>query len=109
MGWLDTHAGRGAPSIAFHRPMRLLLATVCALMAFKSTVPMSSAQRAAMAAGLDTLGRFVFALAWLRLALRLIGTALAIEPPPPSWQAVLSKAAQGSLDLLMIGLPSLGG
>ena len=54
------------------------------------------------------LGLTVFALVWLRLALRLWGTTPAIVPAPPAWQEKLGKAVHGGLYLFMVVTPLVG-
>ena len=53
------------------------------------------------------LGLTVFALVWLRLALRLWGTTPALVPAPPAWQEKLGKAVHGGLYLPDLPLPAM--
>jgi cytochrome b561 len=54
------------------------------------------------------LGLSVFALVWLRLAVRLISPHPAIEPTPPAWQNASAHVVHVALYALMIGMPVLG-
>jgi cytochrome b561 len=53
-------------------------------------------------------GLAVLALAAMRIAVRLVGRAPAIEPPPPRWQARLATLVHLALYGLMILLPLTG-
>lgn len=54
------------------------------------------------------LGLLMFALVWLRLAMRLKHPAPAIEPTPPKWQELGAKLAHLALYALMLGMPLAG-
>jgi superoxide oxidase len=54
------------------------------------------------------LGLSVFALVWVRLVLRLLGTAPPIVPAPPAWQEKAGKALHLALYGIMIAAPLLG-
>jgi len=55
-----------------------------------------------------SLGLLVFALVWLRIALRVMGTTPPIVPAPPVWQEKLGKAVHGCLYLMMVLMPLVG-
>ena len=104
----NTTAGYGWLSILLHWLMLVLIVAVYASMEFKSIFPKASAGREAMATWHYILGLSVFFLAWLRLLVRLGGSAPAIEPALPAWQAKIAKAVHWALYALMIALPLLG-
>lgn len=106
--WNNTTAGYGWPSILLHWLMLALIVAVYASMEFKSIFPKASPGREAMATWHYMLGLSVFFLVWLRLSLRFSGSAPAIEPALPAWQAKFAKAAHWALYALMIALPLLG-
>lgn len=106
--WKNTSAGYGAPSVALHWATLLLMALAYALMEFKSVFPKGSAGRGAMAELHYFVGLSVFAIAWLRLFVRLPGTAPAIDPPLPPWQMQLAKAVHIALYVLLFALPLTG-
>ncbi|NMM12346.1 MAG: cytochrome b [Rhodoferax sp.] len=54
------------------------------------------------------LGLLMFALVWLRLAMRLTYPAPRIEPAPPQWQELASKLTRLLLYVLMLGMPLIG-
>lgn len=54
------------------------------------------------------LGLLMFALVWLRLAMRLKYPAPRIEPAPPQWQELTSKLTHLLLYVLMLGMPLVG-
>jgi cytochrome b561 len=56
----------------------------------------------------STLGLTVFALVWLRVMLRLVGTTPTIVLAPPVWQEKLAKAVHLALYLLMVVTPLVG-
>lgn len=88
--------------------MLVLIATTCALMELKSFVPRGSVLRVNMALTHYLLGLVIFALAWPRLLIRLVGAVPPITPPPSAWQAALAKAVHLLLYAYMISLPVLG-
>ena len=108
MRWKNTTAGYGVPSIAFHWLMLVLIAAACATIEFKSIFPKGSAGREALVNLHYVVGLTVFPLAWLRLLVRLPGTAPAVEPPLPARQARVARAMHWALYGLMIGLPVIG-
>jgi cytochrome b561 len=54
------------------------------------------------------LGLLMFALVWLRLAVRIKYPVPAIVPSPPAWQEKSAKLVHLVLYALMIGMPLLG-
>lgn len=97
-----------AISILMHWAMVLLIAAVYLCIELTDQYPRGSPEREFLKHWHFTLGLTVFALVWLRLALRLIGPVPAITPAPPVWQARLGAAVHLLLYLLMIAMP-LGG
>ena len=67
----------------------------------------SEGQRLAMALHFS-FGLLVFALVWLRLLLRLLGTTPPIVPAPAAWRARLGRLGHLVLYLLMVAMPLLG-
>ncbi len=108
MRWLNTSVRYGGLSSGLHWLMLLLIAAAYATMEFKSSFPKGSSAREAMAAAHYLLGLCVFFLVWPRLLARVAGTAPAIRPPLPAWQAAAATATHWVLYALMIGLPLLG-
>lgn len=107
-GWINNRDGYGWLSLSLHWLMLVLLAAAYATMEFKGVFAKGSAGREAMALWHYSLGLTVFALVWLRLAVRLAGSTPEVTPQMPTWQARAARIAQGLLYLLMIGLPLVG-
>ncbi len=107
-GWTNNRDGYGWLSLSLHWLMLALLAAAYATMEFKGAFAKGSPGREAMAFWHYSLGMTVFALVWLRLALRLAGSAPEVAPPLPTWQARTARIAQGLLYVLMVGLPVFG-
>ncbi len=108
MSVTNTQARYGTLSIALHWLMFLLLVGVYACMELHGLFPKGSGLRSALKAWHFTLGMTVFALVWLRLALRLLQVTPAIEPAVPGWQHILSKVVHLALYAMMIGMPVAG-
>lgn len=100
--------GYGTVSLALHWVMLLLLVAVYATMELKSIYPRGSAGRAGIMGWHYMLGLAAFALVWVRLAFRHLGTKPVIEPAPPAWQNHLAALVHVLLYALMIALPLLG-
>jgi cytochrome b561 len=98
----------GKLSVAMHWLMFLLLVAVYACIELRELYPKGSDPRNALKAWHFTLGLSVFALVWLRIALRLFQVTPAITPPIPGWQKVISKLVHFALYALMIGMPVAG-
>ena len=96
----------GSPLIALHWFMLMQLAAVYACIELREFFPKGSDPREALKAGHFMLGLSVFALVWLRLAVRLgSGPAPGIQPAPAPWQQTLAKLMHFALYGLMIGMP----
>ncbi len=95
-------------SIAMHWVMFLLIVAVYACIELREIYPKGSDPREALKMWHFMLGLCVFILIWVRLFFIVKGKSPDIVPTPPRWQHLLSKAVQGLLYLLMIGLPILG-
>lgn len=108
MGLTNTKYRYGNLSIALHWLMFLLLVGVYACIELRELFPKGSDPRNALKAWHFTLGLTVFALVWLRLALRLFQITPAIDPPVPGWQNIVSKTVHFTLYALMIGMPVAG-
>lgn len=108
MTWKNTTNRYGTLSIGLHWLMLLLLAAVYAAIELREIFPKGSDPREALKALHFMLGLSVFALVWLRLAIRLSGPTPRIEPEPAAWEKLSSTVMHVALYVLMIGLP-LGG
>jgi superoxide oxidase len=98
----------GWPLIGLHWLTFLLIVVVYATAELSDAFPKGSAGRANLRAGHEMFGLLAFGLIWLRLAVRALTVAPAIEPAPPRWQALLARAAHIALYGLMIVLPLSG-
>lgn len=108
MSWKNTRDRYGSLSIAMHWLMLLLLAAVYACIELREFYPRGSDPREALKQWHFMLGLAVFALVWLRLALRAIGPPPRIVPPVRVWQHRLAVATHLALYAFMIAMPLLG-
>jgi cytochrome b561 len=103
------HSNRySAISITMHWLMFLLMVAVYACIELREIYPKGSDPREALKMWHFMLGLCVLLLIWVRLFFIIKNKSPEIVPTPPRWQHMLSKAVQGVLYLLMIGLPILG-
>jgi cytochrome b561 len=70
--------------------------------------PKGSDSRQWVRAAHYSLGLLVFALVWLRMVFRLMGTTPAIVPEPPAWQVKLAALGHLALYALMVLMPLAG-
>ena len=108
MNWKNTSNRYGSVSIGLHWLMFLLIAAVYACIELREIYPKGSDPRDALKAWHFTLGLSVFALVWLRLAIRLLQPSPVIAPPPVAWQQRLAKVVHWVLYALMIAMPVAG-
>jgi len=108
MSMTNTSVRYGSLSIALHWLMFLLLVGVYSCIELRELYPKGSDLRGALKAWHFTLGLTVFALVWLRLALRLFQVTPAIHPPVPGWQHILSKLVHLALYAMMVCMPIAG-
>jgi len=104
----NTPSRYSSASIAMHWLMLLLLAGVYACIELRELYPKGSDPREALKSWHFTLGLTVFALVWLRLALRLASPTPPVEPTPAAWQNMLAKVMHCALYALMIAMPLAG-
>lgn len=98
----------GALNIGLHWLMLLLIAAVYGLMEFRGVFPRGSDGRTVMMNLHFSLGLTVFALALVRLVVKLASKAPEIVPDPPAWQKKLAKLVHLALYALMLSLPLAG-
>lgn len=96
------------PSIAMHWLMLVLLAAVYACIELRELYPKGSDPREMLKQWHFALGLTVFALVWIRMIARVLGTTPPIVPAVPPWQRALAHAVEFTLYALMIVLPILG-
>ncbi len=108
MSWKNTTNRYGSLSIGIHWLMLLLFIAVYGTIELRELFEKGSDPREALKTWHFMLGMLVFLLVWLRLAARLSGPTPAIQPAPPAWQQLSSKALHLALYLLMIGMPITG-
>ncbi|MFZ2234819.1 MAG: cytochrome b [Dokdonella sp.] len=108
MNWKNTVDRYGSLSIAMHWLMLLLLAAVYACIELREFYPKGSDPREALKQWHFMLGLSVFALLWLRLALRLSGPTPQVQPPLSVWQHRFAKLIHLALYLFMAVMPLLG-
>jgi cytochrome b561 len=95
-------------SIAAHWLTLLLLIAVYALIELRGIYPKDSDPREAMKTWHNMLGLLVFAIVFVRLALRLAFRSPPITPTPPAWMEWLAKAMHLALYAFLIVMPLLG-
>ena len=95
-------------SIALHWVTLVLLVAVYASMELRGYFPRGSATREAMKTAHFTLGLLVFALVWVRLALRLSGPTPEVVPTPAAWMRWLATIVHLALYALLIAMPVIG-
>lgn len=95
-------------SIGAHWLTVLLLVAVYALIELRGIYPKGSAGRDLMKSWHEMLGLAVLATVLVRLTLRAIYRAPAIQPPPPAWQVWGAKAMHMALYVFLVGMPLLG-
>ena len=94
--------------IAIHWITLLLLAGVYACIELRGNFPRGSAMRIGLKEWHYALGLAVFAVVWVRLALRLTGRTPPVTPPLAAWQASLSALVHAALYVFMAAMPVLG-
>lgn len=98
----------GSLSIGMHWLMLLLLVAVYACIELREFYPRGSGPREALKQWHFMLGLAVFALVWLRLALRMMGSSPRIVASVPAWQHHLAVAMHLALYAFMGAMPLLG-
>jgi cytochrome b561 len=95
-------------SIALHWAMLALFVGVYASIELRVLFEKGTEAREMIKSLHFMLGLLMFALVWLRLALRIKHPAPLIEPAPPAWQETGAKLAHLALYALMLGMPLAG-
>ena len=95
-------------SISAHWLTVLLLVAVYALIELHGAFPKGSEARELTKLWHEMLGLTVFALVFVRLTLRAIYPAPAIQPLPPRWQERAARAIHITLYAFLIIMPLLG-
>lgn len=101
-------ASFGAPLIAVHWLVLVLMAAAYATMELRDIFPRGSDGRQAMRAAHYALGLSVLALVLVRILLRISRGTPPIVPAPPAWQATAARLGHLALYALMVVLPLLG-
>ncbi len=96
------------PSIAMHWAMVLVFVAVYALINVAEGFEKGSAGRQMARDWHFTFGLLIFALVWVRIVLRLLGTRPPIRPESSALMAKLAKAGHLALYGLMVVLPVVG-
>jgi len=109
MNWKNTEDRYGTLSIGMHWLMLLLLVAVYACIELREFYPRGSDLREGLKSWHFMLGLGVFALVFVRLAIRLAsGPTPPIRPAPPVWQARLAALMHLALYAFLIVMPLLG-
>lgn len=98
----------GALTIGMHWLMLILLVAVYACIELRGFYPKGSALRDAMKTWHFMLGLSVFALVFVRIALRVAGRTPPIVPAPPPWQQRLAALGHLAIYAFLIAMPLLG-
>jgi cytochrome b561 len=96
------------PSIAMHWAMVLIFVAVYSLINVAEGFEKGSAGRQMARDWHFTFGLLIFALVWVRIVSRLLGTTPPIRPEPSALLAKLAKAGHLALYVLMVVLPVVG-
>ncbi|MGN6118482.1 MAG: cytochrome b [Rhodanobacter sp.] len=109
MNWKNTTDRYGSLSIGMHWLMLLLLVAVYACIELREFYPRGSDLRDGLKTWHFMLGLSVFALVFVRLAIRLVsGPIPPIRPAPPVWQERLAALMHLALYAFLIAMPLLG-
>jgi cytochrome b561 len=108
MQWNSTTDRYGSLSIAMHWLMLALLVAVYACIELREFYPKGSDPREALKQWHFMLGLSVFALVWLRLALRVAGASPQTRPAVGLLQHRLAVAMHLALYVFMLAMPLLG-
>lgn len=108
MNMKNTDERYGGLSIAMHWLMLLLLVAVYATILLRELYPKGSDPREALKAWHFMLGLSVFALVFLRIAIRWLGTTPPIVPAPAAWQRLAAIVVHLALYAFLIAMPLLG-
>ena len=108
MHWKHTTDHYSSLSIVMHWLMLLLLVAVYACIELRELYPKGSDPRETLKQWHFMLGLAVFALVWLRLALRMWGVPPQIKPEFGVWQHRLAIAVHLALYAFMVVMPLLG-
>jgi cytochrome b561 len=98
----------GALSIGMHWLMLALLVAVYACIELRGLYPNGSDMREAMKAWHFMLGLSVFALLFVRIALRVAGRTPPIVPTPPQWLHRLAGLGHLAIYAFLLVMPLLG-
>ncbi len=88
--------------------MLVLIAAVYACMELRGYFPRGSALRNGLKTWHFMLGLSVLLLVIVRVVFRLTSVTPPIQPAPPRWQTILSKALHLTLYAFMLAMPILG-
>ena len=108
MSWNNTTDRYGSLSIFMHWLMLALLIGVYVCINLHDLAPKGSALRADFKTWHFMLGLSVFALVWLRLAIRFVTPAPQMSPQIAGWQKHLAGLMHGVLYAFLIIMPLLG-
>src|SRR5690348_8601588 len=98
----------GLPLITLHWFMLVLIVAVYVCIEVREFYPKGSTIREGLKTWHYVLGLTVFALAWLRLLVRLAGRVPPIVPSPPRWQLRVAHTVEFAIYLFVIVMPVLG-
>ncbi len=104
----SNNARYSTASIAMHWAMVLLFIAVYVLINLADGFEKGSVLRQTARDWHATAGLLIFALVWLRIVLRVLGTRPPIQPSPSAWVEKLAKLGHLALYALMVVLPLLG-
>jgi len=109
VNWKNTTDRYGSLSIGMHWLMLLLLVAVYACIELREFYPRGSDLREGLKTWHFMLGLGVFALVFVRLAIRLVSGAIPpIRPMPPVWQTRLAALMHLALYVFLLAMPLLG-
>ena len=94
--------------VALHWFMLLLVAAAYACIELRGMWPRGTPMRAGLKDAHFAIGLAVFALLWLRLALRIFGVTPPITPAPARWQSALATVVHLALYAFLFAMPLLG-
>lgn len=108
MGWNNTTDRYGALSICMHWLMLALLIGVYTCIELHGLAAKGSDLRAGLKTWHFMLGLSVFALVWLRLAIRFVTLSPRMSPQVAAWQRHLAGLMHAVLYAFLIIMPVLG-